>query len=266
MPLEDSEEELAKLKLEKEHSNFFTPFIEIANAIKSMPKILWQLALVYLFQWYALFIYWQFLTPMLKKTIFGLTEADEIKSSKILDLAQKGSNVLSTDLSWARQISELVQKAVGQTGLMNGTYNIVTMITALMLVPLAMKFSTKKVHVAALFGTAIALFMLPFIKNEFFILFPMILFGIGWAAIMGLPYSMVSPDIPSEKRGVYMGIINMMIVIPMLLQTISFGFIYKNLLGSNPVNAIILAGILFVLASISVSFMKVKKINGHSEL
>ncbi len=56
---------------------------------------------------------------------------------------------------------------------MNGTYNIVTMITALMLVPLAMKFSTKKVHVAALFGTAIALFMLPFIKNEFFILFPM---------------------------------------------------------------------------------------------
>ena len=44
----------------------------------------------------------------------------------------------------------------------------------------------------------------------------MILFGIGWAAIMGLPYSMVSPDIPAEKRGVYMGIINMMIVIPML--------------------------------------------------
>lgn len=261
-----TEEELAKLNLEKQHSNFFTPFIEIANAIKDMPKILWQLALVYLFQWYALFIYWQFLTPMLKKTLFGLTETDETKSSKILELAQKGSNVLSTDLSWARQISELVQKAVGQTGLMNGTYNIVTMITALMLVPLAMKFSTKKVHVAALFGTAIALFMLPFIKNEFFILFPMILFGIGWAAIMGLPYSMVSPDIPSEKRGVYMGIINMMIVIPMLLQTISFGFIYKNLLGSNPVNAIILAGILFVLASISVSFMKVKKINGHSEL
>ena len=51
-----SEEELAKLKLEKNTviSIFFTPFIEIANAIKSMPKILWQLALVYLFQWYAL--------------------------------------------------------------------------------------------------------------------------------------------------------------------------------------------------------------------
>ena len=48
-----------------------------------------------------------------------------------------------------------------------------------------------------------------------------------------------------------MGIINMMIVILMLLQTIFFRFIYKNLLGSNPVNAIILAGILFVLASIS---------------
>ena len=149
---------------------------------------------------------------------------------------------------------------------MNGTYNIFTMITALLLVPFAIKYSTKKVHVVALLGTALALLALPFIHNEYLILLPMVLFGIGWAAIMGLPYSMVSPDIPSEKRGVYMGIINMMIVIPMLLQTISFGFIYKNLLGSNPVNAIILAGILFVLASISVSFMKVKKINGHSEL
>ena len=45
------------------------------------------------------------------KTLFGLTETDETKSSKILELAQKGSNVISTDLSWANQISELVQKS-----------------------------------------------------------------------------------------------------------------------------------------------------------
>lgn len=254
-----SDEELAKLKLEKQHSNFFTPFIEIYDAIKKMPKILWQLALVYLFQWYALFIYWQFITPMLKKTLFGVSELDEAKSSKLLEIASNGNKLASADLSWAQNISEMAQKAVGQTGLMNGTYNIVTMITALMLVPFALKFSSKKVHILALLGTAIALFMLPYINNEYLILFPMILFGIGWASMMGLPYSMVSPDIPGEKRGIYMGIINMMIVIPMLLQTLSFGWIFKNLLGNNPVNAILLAGVLFVLASISTIFMKVKQ-------
>ena len=256
-----TEEELQKLKEENQNRNLFSPFIEIFEAIKDMPKILWQLALVYLFQWYALFIYWQFATPLIKQTIYKVSETDELKASKILEMAKKGAQVSTTDLNWAKQISHYVEVAVGQTGLMNGTYNIFTMITALLLVPFAIKYSTKKVHVVALLGTALALLALPFIHNEYLILLPMVLFGIGWAAIMGLPYSMVSPDIPSEKRGVYMGIINMMIVIPMLLQTISFGWIYKNLLHNNPVNAILLAGILFVMTSISVTFMKVRKLN-----
>lgn len=252
-------EELEELKRAKQNSHFLTPFLEIFDAIKKMPKVLWQLALVYLFQWYALFCYWQFVTPMLKKTLYGVVEADEDKATKIIELAKSGGHVAASDLSWAEHISHLVQTAVGQTGLMNGTYNIVTMISALILVPFALRFSTKRVHIICLLGTAAALFMLPFIQNEYLILFPMILFGTGWAAIMGLPYSMVSPSIPPEKRGVYMGIINMMIVIPMLIQTVSFGTIYKYFLSGNPVYAILLAGVLFIFAGISVSFMQVER-------
>jgi maltose/moltooligosaccharide transporter len=37
----------------------FAQNIEIVDAITNMPKVMWQLALVYLFQWYALFCYWQ---------------------------------------------------------------------------------------------------------------------------------------------------------------------------------------------------------------
>ena len=60
----------------------------------------------------------------------------------------------------------------------------------------------------------------------------MILFGIGWAAMMGIPYAMISKVIPENKRGIYMGIVNMMIVIPMFVQTITFGpVIIENLLG-----------------------------------
>ncbi len=52
-----TEEELQHLKERKQ--NVLTPFKEIAAAIKDMPHIMWQLALVYLFQWFALFCYWQ---------------------------------------------------------------------------------------------------------------------------------------------------------------------------------------------------------------
>ena len=42
--------------------------------------------------------------------------------------------------------------------------------------------------------------------------------------LLGIPYLLVVHKIPKEKYGVYMGIINMMIVIPMLIQNLSFGF------------------------------------------
>jgi maltose/moltooligosaccharide transporter len=259
-----TEEELIKLKAEKENDTVFTPFVDIFTAIIKMPKILWQLALVYLFQWYALFCYWQFVTPMIKQTLYHVSESDEQQANHFIELSKNGLSVSQSDMSWAKNILNLVETAVGQTGLMNGFYNFITMISALMLIPFALKYSSKNVYVFCLWATGISLLILPFIHNEYLILLPMVLFGIGWAAMMGLPYSMVSPSIPAEKRGVYMGVINMMIVIPMLIQTVSFGFIYKNFLGSDPSNAITMAGTLFLLASISVMLIQVKRSTDQS--
>lgn len=253
-----TEEEWTQLKAEKENDTVFTPFVDIFTAIIKMPKILWQLALVYLFQWYALFCYWQFVTPMIKQTLYHVTENDEVKAKHILELSKNGlGNPIDTE--WAHNILRLVETAVGQTGLMNGFYNFITMISALLLIPFALKYSSKNVYVFCLLATGISLLILPLIQNEYLILLPMVLFGIGWAAMMGLPYSMVSSSIPSNKRGVYMGVINMMIVIPMLIQTVTFGFIYKNFLGNNPSNAIVMAGILFLISSFSVTLIKVNK-------
>jgi maltose/moltooligosaccharide transporter len=63
-------------------------------------------------------------------------------------------------------------------------------------------------------------------------------------------------SIPKERYGVYMGIINMMIVVPMILQTLSFGYIYKHLLGDNPANAINFAGVLLLLAALATTRIK----------
>ena len=57
-----------------------------------------------------------------------------------------------------------------------------------------------------------------------------------------------------------MGIINMMIVIPMILQTLSFGYILKNFLNNDPRNAITFAGILLVISAVLTLFIKSKKV------
>jgi len=126
-------------------------------------------------------------------------------------------------------------------------------------VPLSLKYGNKKVYALSLFGTAIALFSIPFISDPYLVLAPMVLFGIGWAAMMGIPYTMVSKIVPQERRGVYMGILNMMIVIPMFIQTVTFGPIYKYLLGNNAVNAMLFAGAFFAIAAFLAMRLNVKK-------
>ncbi len=200
------------------------PFVEIAEAVKDMPKFMWQLSAVYLFQWYALFIYWQFITPLFVQTMGFDTEV-----------------------------------ALAQASKMNMTYNIVTTVVALILVPLANKFGGKRIYIMSLFGTGVALFLIPNISDPLYVLFPMLLFGVGWAAMMGIPYSMVSKIVPEERRGVYMGILNMMIVIPMGIQTLSFGPIYKFLLGDSATNAMFFAGTFFIISAILALRLRVAK-------
>ena len=179
-----------------------------------MPKFMWKVGAVYLFQWYALFIYRQFTTPLFKLTMGYSTS-----------------------------------EAASQAAKMSLTYNIVTMVVALALVPVTLRFGGKKVYALSLVGTAIALFTIPYISDPLLVLVPMVLFGIGWAAMMGIPYTMVSKIVPQDKRGVYMGILNMMIVIPMGIQTLTFGPIYKYLLDGNALNAMLFAGVFFAIAA-----------------
>ncbi|MCW8809001.1 MAG: MFS transporter, partial [Rhodanobacter sp.] len=71
----------------------------------------------------------------------------------------------------------------------------------------------------------------------------------SWASMMGNPYAMLAGCIPAERAGVYMGIFNGFIVLPMLLQIITIPLLYHRVLGDNPENVIRLAGLGLVIAA-----------------
>jgi maltose/moltooligosaccharide transporter len=201
---------------------------EIWEAIVEMPPELRKLALVYLFQWYAMVCYWQFITLSIARSAFG---TDDPKSAGFAD-------------------------AVGWTGLVNGWYNIVTFSVAFSLVAFARRRGAKLVHVACLLCATTGLLIVPHLTNKYLLFIPIIGLGIAWASIMGVPYIMAVRMIPSTRYGVYMGIINMMIVIPMLLQTVTFGTIYSRVLGDDPGNAITFAAILLAIAAAAMMWIK----------
>lgn len=86
-------------------------------------------------------------------------------------------------------------------------------------------------------------------------------FGIAWASMMGVPYLMVVHHIPKERYGVYMGIINMMIVIPMILQTTTFGYVLEHFLNNDPGKAISFGGVLLLIACAATFLIKASKVN-----
>ncbi len=225
-----TEEELAEMKANP--LSILSPFKDIFSAIKDMPKVMWQLALVYLFQWYALFCYWQNSSKSIAQSVW--------KTTKYQD-------------------NPVYNEAVGWTGLVNGWYNIVMFLVAFSLVYFAKKYSPKMVHAFCLILAGLGFLAFPMIENKY-LLFPAITgFGIGWASMMGIPYLIVVGAIPKERYGVYMGIINMMIVIPMLIQTLSFGYILKHFLNNDPGKAISFAGILLLIAAFATLLIKTNK-------
>ena len=96
-------------------------------------------------------------------------------------------------------------------------------------------------------------------QNQYVFFAVVIGYGIAWASMMGIPYLMVVAVISKERYGVYMGIINMMIVIPMIIQNLSFGYILKNFLDNDPRQAISFAGVLLVIAAFCTLLIKIKK-------
>ncbi|HYP44089.1 MAG TPA: MFS transporter [Propionibacteriaceae bacterium] len=195
---------------------------EIAEAVKVMPIGMHKIGLAFLFQWYAMFIYWQFVSVSVAESVWN-----------------------------AAPDTPGYEEAAGWVGMMNGSYNFVTMLSALFLLPLCHRYGGKKVHAGTLALAGLSLAWLSTIDNQLLTLVPMIGLGICWASMVGVPYLMVASMVPRERTGVYMGILNMMIVVPMLIQTLTFGWIFENLLDSKGTNAMLVAGALLGCAALA---------------
>jgi maltose/moltooligosaccharide transporter len=220
--LTPSDEDLAEMRSQPKGVGGFVH--DIRDAVRAMPIAMHKIGVVFVFQWYAMFIYWQFLAVSLGETVFHATP-------------EQGGPAWDSAIAWS--------------GLMNGGYNFVTMVSALFLVGLAQMIGAKRVHAIALGLAAVALIWLSHIGNQYLALVPMIGLGIFWASAVGVPYLMVASMVPAKRTGVYMGILNMMIVVPMLVETVTFGWIFSHLLHNKASNAIILAGVLMAIGAVA---------------
>jgi maltose/moltooligosaccharide transporter len=200
---------------------------EIGSAIKDMPRAMRQLSLAMLCQWYAMFAYWQYITFAVGRSIYDTSDP---------------SSAAFRDATLTTQ----------QAGAL---YNFIAFLGALLLIPIVRKLGARLVHAICLTASGAAMLLIPGVETPAALFVLMLGIGIGWAGMMGNTYVMLADVIPPERNGIYMGIFNMFIVIPMLIQTLTMPLFYEPLLGSDPRNVLLLGGVLMLVGAIATMFV-----------
>lgn len=203
-----------------------TTWRDLVDAFREMPRPMRQLAIAMLFQWYAMFAYWQYVVFSLARSLHDSAAPAAIRDAALVN------------------------------GRLGGFYNLVAFLAAFALVPITRRLGARRVHAASMIASGCAMLALPYLTTEAWCYAPMIGVGIGWASLMGSPYIMLANAIPPERTGIYMGIFNMFIVIPMIIESLTLPLLYKPVLGSDPRSVLMLAGAMLLAAAFATMLVR----------
>ena len=195
----------------------------LIDAIRDMPTVMRQLAVAMLFQWFGMFCYWQYVVLALARNVHGTSDPG------------------STGFRDASLLN-------GQLG---AFYNAIACISAFAMIPLARRFGAKPIHAVAMVASGAAMMTVASTGSTALLVVAMVGIGVGWGSLMGNPYLMLANAIPAERTGVYMGIFNMFIVIPMMVEILFVWLAYRPLLGGDPRHVLLLGGAAMLAASVA---------------
>jgi maltose/moltooligosaccharide transporter len=95
-----------------------------------------------------------------------------------------------------------------------------------------------------------------FFQNPHQLIISMIGVGIAWAAILSLPFAILSAALPASRMGIYLGIFNFTIAGPQILSGLLGGPILKHFFGEHAIFILVVAGFSMLLGGLSVFFVQ----------
>lgn len=146
------------------------------------------------------------------------------------------------------------------TGVLFAFYSAVAAIYSLLIPSIAKSIGRKKTYSFSLLMGGLGLISMFLIEDKNLLLLSMIGVGFAWAAILAMPYAMLSGSLPANKMGVYMGLFNATITLPQIAAGL-LGSTLIALFGGFPMAIIVIAGASMLIAGLGVIFIKEKTTN-----
>ena len=118
------------------------------------------------------------------------------------------------------------------------------------------RFANRKMAYAVSLAIGAAGFiMVPFIHDQYVLFVPYLLIGCAWAAMLAMPFTIVTNALNGSHMGTYLGLFNGTICIPQIIAA-ALGGVVLSLVGSHQSSMMLVAGVLLVLGALSVSIIK----------
>lgn len=202
---------------------------ESANLIQLLikaPKAFWQIGLVQFFCWFAFLYMWTYTNGAIAQNVWGVDPT------------------ITTSPEY--------QEAGNWVGVLFAVQAIGSVLWAMVL-PL---FRNMKVGYALSLVLGAAGFISTFLIHDQYMLFiSFILIGCGWAAMLAMPFAMLTNSLSGGSMGAYLGLFNCTICLPQIVASLVGGLIL-GLLGGNQVLMLVVSGVALLLGAVAVFFIK----------
>ena len=195
--------------------------------LKNAPSAFWTVGLVQFFCWAAFLYMWTYTNGAIADTVWGTTDVK----------------------------SEGYQTAGNWVGILFAVQSVGSVLWAL-IIP---KFrNIKTAYVVSLLIGAVGFASVFFIHDQYLLFISFLLIGVAWAAMLAVPFTLLTNSLSGEHIGTYLGLFNGTICLPQIVAAASGGFMLK-MVGGAQVSMFIVAGVLLALGAVAVYFVKEKK-------
>ena len=195
--------------------------------LKNAPSAFWTVGLVQFFCWAAFLYMWTYTNGAIADTVWGTTDVK----------------------------SEGYQTAGNWVGILFAVQSVGSVLWAL-IIP---KFrNIKTAYVVSLLIGAVGFASVFFIHDQYLLFISFLLIGVAWAAMLAVPFTLLTNSLSGEHIGTYLGLFNGTICLPQIVAAACGGFVLK-MVGGAQVSMFIVAGVLLALGAVAVYFVKEKK-------
>ena len=227
----DPEEYAAFHGIKEEAKEEKTNLIEL---LFHAPKAFWQIGLVQFFSWFAFLYMWTYTTGGIAENVWGTIQT----------------------------ASEEYQAAGDWTGVLFAVQAIGSILWALVLPRFK---NTKVAYSSSLVLGAIGFISTYFIHDQHMLFISFLLIGCAWAAMLAMPFAMLTNSLSGKSMGSYLGLFNCTICLPQIVASLVGGLIL-GIVGGDVVDGIqtgqismlVVAGVSLLLGAIAVFGIKTK--------